>query len=60
MIMKRQLDILLTNSRQTKQERLDTIETKQREPLLVKCLDCPKNLYYGRICQGECIKEDEQ
>jgi hypothetical protein len=55
--MKRQFDRLLINSRQTKQERLDTIEKKQREPLLTKCLDCEKNLFYGKTCQGECTKE---
>jgi F0F1-type ATP synthase assembly protein I len=33
------------------------IEKKQREPLLTKCLDCEKNLFYGKTCQGECTKE---
>jgi hypothetical protein len=55
---KRQYDRLMLNRDQTKQERIDMIETKQREPLLVKCLDCPKNLYYGKTCQGECTKEE--
>jgi len=34
------------------------MEKKQKEPLLTnKCLDCEKNLYYGRTCNGVCIKE---
>ena len=63
--MKKQFDRLLLNSKFTTQERLDMMEKKQKEPLLTnklltnKCLDCEKNLYYGRTCNGVCIKEDE-
>ena len=58
--MKKQFDKLLLNSKFTTQERLELIEKKQREPILtIKCLDCEKNLYYGRTCNGVCIKEDE-
>ena len=57
--MKRQFDRLLLNSKFTTQERLDMIEKKQHEPILEidRCLDCEKNLYYGRTCNGVCIKE---
>ena len=59
--MKKQYDRLLLNSKFTTQERLDMMEKKQREPILtIKCLDCEMNLYYGRTCNGVCIKEDEQ
>ena len=56
---KRQFDRLLLNSNLTRQERLDMILKKQEQPLLEidKCLDCEKNLYYGRTCNGVCIKE---
>ena len=52
-------DKLLINRSRTRQERLDLIFKKQSEPLLInKCLDCEKNLYYGKTCNGQCIKGD--
>ena len=60
-LVKRQFDRLLLNSKFTTQERLDMMEKKQKEPLLTnKCLDCEKNLYYGKTCNGQCIKEAEE
>jgi hypothetical protein len=59
---KRTFDRLLNNSRQTTQQRLDMILEKQNEPVLDidKCLDCEKFTYYGRTCDGHCIREDEK
>jgi len=55
--MKKQFDKLLLNSKFTTQERLDMISKKQHEPLLNRCLDCEMNTYYGKTCNGRCIKE---
>ena len=38
----------------------DIPEFQKASAEIEKCIECEKNLYYGKTCNGICIKEEEE